>query len=179
MLGPQAEHLASVLAWQRGAEVITWQLWSCVLVHFSVWHALGDAVVLLVGGFWAERQLGPKRLALAWVCVAPLAVLCVAWLQPDVNQLRGASALSVFNLGVAWRVFWAEALIPRPWLAVFGLGWLAKTVADAWGMHAALSLVPAGVGVAWPAHVWAAGCAMMIYQGTARCKSLANAIDSH
>ncbi|HEX9171332.1 MAG TPA: rhomboid family intramembrane serine protease, partial [Telluria sp.] len=36
-----------------------WRLWSGHLVHFSVPHALGDALVLLAAGLSVERALGP------------------------------------------------------------------------------------------------------------------------
>ncbi|MEX8498104.1 MAG: rhomboid family intramembrane serine protease [Leptothrix ochracea] len=171
-LEPQAEREASVLGWQRSTGS-GWQFWSCALVHFSPMHALGDALGLLIGGYWVERQLGPWRLALAWMVVAPLAVLCVSWLQPDVTHVRGASALAVFGLAAAWLSFWRQTAIPRPWLAFTAGLFVTKTVSDALGGYGVSGgTLPEGVQVAWSAHLCAVGCAWM-------CKSFANEIDSH
>jgi membrane associated rhomboid family serine protease len=182
---PYAEPWAQTLGWQR-MDQAAWQLWSCSLVHFGPLHAVGDAVGLLIGGYWVERRLGPWRLALAWVIVAPLAVLSVAWLQPDVGQVRGASALSVFGLVAAWAGCWLDATVSRRWLFWAALLFVVKMLGDAFEWRGSSGVLPHSVGVAWPAHACAAGCALVwrwTYRraplGSSECKSLANATHSH
>jgi membrane associated rhomboid family serine protease len=175
-LDPQAERRADILGWQRSSGAV-WSFWSCALVHFSPMHALGDALGLLIGGYCVERQIGPWRLALAWMCVAPLAVLCVSWLQPDVTHLRGASALAVFGLAAAWIRSWREAWVSRLWLVLMACLFFAKGLGDVFGWREASGTLPEGIQVAWSAHLCATGCAVLCELFL--CKSFANAIDSH
>jgi rhomboid family GlyGly-CTERM serine protease len=131
-----------------------WRLWSGHLVHFGLPHAWFDALALAALVFGALQTLSPARLLGAGLVVAPLLSLSVLGLEPGLQEYRGASGLVVALL--AWTVadLWRRRAVPRRWLALGAIGLVGKVAWDAGpGRHVASGVLPAGVAVAWSAHL--------------------------
>ena len=144
------------IAPERGAYVVGASsplalLWAG-LVHFGVWHLVGNVAFLLSFGDALEQRLSRPLLAAAFVVAAALTTAVQAAVTPEGVAIAGASGAVACVIGaaavlqprarVAFRpVLWVGLQLP---IAVFALGWFA------W--QAAMWL--AGVqGVGWAAHV--------------------------
>ncbi len=140
-----------------------WRLWTCTLVHFGPMHASADALALLVGAVWFERRNGTVMLVSCVLVVAPLTSGGVLVFEPEVQVVRGASALAVFLIASAWFEFWfqrsvsrlalaalAGVFLARQGLALLGPGALGL---DRWSVTS--SPLPSGVEPAATAHLMA------------------------
>jgi rhomboid family GlyGly-CTERM serine protease len=154
--------VAELLEYDRHAILAgeLWRLWTCHLVHYSASHALADYASAVAAAAIAGQLHGWRRLAGALLLAAPLIATGLLLLAPDCQYYRGASGLAVMLTVLAavalWRRAGARARLP---LALLGLALAAKIAAEAWGLTANWSALPAGVRVAWPAHLLGAGCA--------------------
>jgi membrane associated rhomboid family serine protease len=140
-----------VALWQ----CITW--WSAQFLHWGWIHAALDAGGLLLTGLVAERLFGSARVLLAVAAAAPLVSLGILWLEPGLAAYRGASGLVVLLGSAAWVGAWRAGGVDRRWLVLLGVTLAGKLGLE---VHAALTGqpgsglgLPAGVQVAWSAHV--------------------------
>lgn len=151
MLAPASWQAAAAL--QRGALAAEpWRLWTGHLVHFSLAHALVDAAAL--GTLLALRPavLRGRALLFGALAAAPLLSGAILCLEPALRVYRGASGLVVgLAVWIGWAA-WHERSLPRGALLALGLAGGAKLLGDALGPHAS-PVLPAGVAVAWSAHV--------------------------
>lgn len=150
MLAPHPWQAAAAL--QRGALAeAPWRLWTGHLVHFGWPHALADglALALLLG--LRPTALRSRWLTAAAVAAAPLLSLGILGLEPALREYRGASGLVVglaVWVGVA---AWQARSLPRRWLGLLALAFVAKLAWDALAGDRS-AVLPAGVSVAWSAH---------------------------
>lgn len=148
------ENTMAWLAYDRQAILAgeIWRLWTGHLVHFSVQHALSDIIVLLILGKIAEHAVGTRTMGWTLFVCAPIISVILLITEPDLIFYRGLSGLSVF-IGVAvGTVLWHRASRLHGILTLLGALLAGKIMLDATG-YPLLSSVPAGVKVAWQAHV--------------------------
>lgn len=156
------ESVSAALAFEREALLAEqwWRLWSGHLVHFGWQHALADALPLFAGAAFLEGRAGTRRLVLHLFPAALLVSLCLLLLVPGMREYRGASALATMLAGAAGIVLWRQEARWRPAIlacaGIFGT-W---TLAQALGAGASLAGLPAGVNVAWQAHLLGVLCAL-------------------
>jgi rhomboid family GlyGly-CTERM serine protease len=165
------EAVASHLAYDRGAILSgqLWRLWSGHFVHFSMQHALADALVLFSMGALAEPVAGTRRLALALALGAPLISLGLLAVAPALVEYRGASGLAVMLAVAAGGLLWHASARWKAAIAVIAIAFAAKTLCEASGLSFDATTLPDGVAVAWQAHVLGAllgallpvGCALV------------------
>lgn len=129
-----------------------WRLWSGHLVHYSAWHALVDATVLLLCGSVLEPLIGTRRLCVTLSWGAPLIALLLLLTVPALAYYRGLSALDVMMATMALVALWRSKGIPRTWLALLATLLLLKTAGEALGIHLGSSSLPHGIRVMWQAH---------------------------
>jgi rhomboid family GlyGly-CTERM serine protease len=154
LLACAREPLAKALAWQRGAILHgeLWRLWTGHLVHWSASHAAADALALGAAGLLAEPLAGSRRFALVLLGGAAALSLGLLACAPHLETYRGASGLAMLAAALAGVLLWQRHPAWRPALAAAGLLLAIKTWAEAGGL-AALAALPAGVTVAWQAHL--------------------------
>jgi rhomboid family GlyGly-CTERM serine protease len=155
LLAFAGEPIAAGFAFERAAVLHgeLWRLWSGHLVHYSLSHAGADALVLTAMGMVAEPAVGSRRLALVLGGGALLISLGLLALAPGLNEYRGASGLAVLTAVLGGALAWRRHPVSRPVLACAALGLASKTLWEAFAHTAAFTDLPAGVSVAWQAHL--------------------------
>jgi rhomboid family GlyGly-CTERM serine protease len=155
LLACLGESEAGMLAWERGAlqNGELWRLWTGHLVHFSVSQALANTLALVAMGLYAEPLVGSRRFALLLACAADLLSLGMLVLAPGLNEYRGASGLATLSAVLAGVLAWRHHPQSRPVLGCAALALAAKTLWEAGTHTAAFTDLPAGVAVAWQAHL--------------------------
>ena len=150
-----AESEAGTLAWERGAlqHGELWRLWTGHLVHFSVSQAFADTLALVLMGVYAEPVVGSRRFALILAGAADLLSLGILLLAPGINEYRGASGLAILTAVLAGVLAWRRHPESRPVLCCAALALAAKTLWEMASHKAAFADLPAGVAVAWQAHL--------------------------
>jgi membrane associated rhomboid family serine protease len=150
-----------------------WRLWTGHLVHFSAMHAAEDIMLLFVVTAIAEREIGGRETAIALLVGAPLISLGLILLVPDLARYEGSSGLSALLGFIAGTLIWRRSPHLRFAIGCIGLAVIAKTSLDAAGFLAGYASVPAGVRIAWQAHViaWAIAAASLALGAQARIKS--------
>ena len=164
LLACAGEQAASGLAWERVAILNgeLWRLWSGHLVHFSASHAGADVLALLASGALAEPLIGTRRFALVLGGGALLLSLGLLMCAPELHEYRGASGLAVLTAVLGGVLAWNRYPGSRPVLVCAALALASKTLWEACANMAAFTDLPAGVAVAWQAHLLGAvlgGCA--------------------
>lgn len=139
-----------------------WRLWTGHLVHFSVQHALGDALVLLAAGATVDGALGRRRWLRILLLSMPLISVALLLSAPSLAHYRGASAIAVLAVVLAGSVYWRAHPRARPFVALMGVGLAAKTVGEALGYSLGGVGLPADVTVAWQAHALGAVTALVL-----------------
>nr|WP_276510042.1 rhomboid family intramembrane serine protease [Niveibacterium umoris] len=129
-----------------------WQLWSGHLMHFGATHALTDLLALCCAAVLVEADLGSRRTLLLYFGAAPLISLTTLLAAPHLVAYRGASALAVTLCFAAAERLWRDRHLRAP-LLLIAAAFTAKLACDAWGLQTDLSGLPAGIAVAWQAHV--------------------------
>jgi rhomboid family GlyGly-CTERM serine protease len=149
------ESEAGMLAWERGGlqNGELWRLWTGHLVHFSFTQALADTLALVAMGLYAEPLVGSRRFALILAGAADLLSMGMLVLAPGLNEYRGASGLATLTAVLAGVLAWRRHPESRPVLACGALALAAKTLWEAGSHMAAFTDLPAGVAVAWQAHL--------------------------
>ena len=168
LLACAGEPVAAGLEWERTAILHgeLWRLWSGQLVHFSLSHAGADTLGLVAMGLVAEPLTGSRRFALVLGGGALLISLVVLALAPGLSEYRGASGLAMLTAVMGGVLAWQRYPASRAMLACAGLALASKTLWEAFAHTAAFSDLPAGVTVAWQAHLlggalgFCAACAM-------------------
>lgn len=129
-----------------------WRLWTGHLVHFSSQQFLLDVGSLLGVGWLAERQWGARFTGLAVLLGMPAISIGLLLMSPELIQYRGISGIVMLLAVAAATHLWSTHPNARPVLFMLGLALAIKTVLDAldWSITSSL---PAGVGVAWQAHL--------------------------
>jgi rhomboid family GlyGly-CTERM serine protease len=154
-LGPQ-------LAFDRQAIMAgeIWRLWTGHLVHFSPTQLLLDVGTLLAVGWLAERQWGTRFTAIVVLLGMPALSASLLLAAPQLVQYRGVSGIVMLLAVAAATQVWASHPGARAGLVVLGAVLLIKTFLDGLGMQA-LGSLPAGVSVAWQAHLAGAAIGWM------------------
>jgi len=155
LLACAGEPVAAGLEWEPAA-ILHGELWRLIgghLVHFSLSHAGADALGLVAMGLVAEPLAGSRRFALVLGGGALLISLGLLALAPGLSAYRGASGLAVLTAVLGGVLAWQRYPASRTMLACAGLALASKTVWEAFAHTAAFSDLPAGVTVAWQAHL--------------------------
>jgi len=171
------ESVASQLAYDRGAILSgeLWRLWSGHFVHFSLQHALGDALVLFAMGALVEQVAGTRRLALALGFGAPLISLGLLAIAPALGEYRGGSGLGVMFAVAAGATLWSESARWKAAIGVVAVAFAAKTICEASGLSFDATTLPDGVAVAWQAHALGALLGALLAASTGRMCARAHA----
>jgi len=149
LLACAGEPAAAAMAWERSA-ILHGELWRLIgghVVHFSPSHAGADALGLIAMGLVAEPLTGSRRFALVLGGGALLISLGLLALAPGLSEYRGASGLAVLTTVLGGVLAWRRYPASRAMLACAGLALASKTLWEAF------SDLPAGVTVAWQAHL--------------------------
>jgi rhomboid family GlyGly-CTERM serine protease len=155
LLASAGEPLGSGLAWERSAILHgeLWRLWSGHLVHYSISHAGADTLVLFVMGLYAEPLVGPRRFGLMLAGGALVLSLGLLALAPGLHEYRGASGLGALTAVLGGMLAWRHHPASRLILCCVALALAAKTLWEGFAGTAAFADLPAGVSVAWQAHL--------------------------
>lgn len=155
LLACAGEPVAAGLAWERSAILHgeLWRLLSGHLVHYALTHAGADAFMLLAMGLVAEPVVGSRRYAVVLAGGAVLLSLSLLALAPALHEYRGASGLAVLSAVLAGVPAWQRHPASRPMLVCAALALASKTLWEACAQTAAFADLPAGVVVAWQAHL--------------------------
>jgi rhomboid family GlyGly-CTERM serine protease len=167
------EPVAAGLAWERGAILHgeLWRLWSGHVVHFSSSHAAADTLVLFAMGLYAEPLVGSRRFGRMLAIAALLLSLGMLALAPSLDEYRGASGLATLTAVLAGALAWRRHPPSRAIIACGALALASKTLWELGSHTAAFTDLPAGVAVAWQAHVLGAllgACAAFVQFREAR-----------
>ncbi|MBC7860677.1 MAG: rhombosortase [Burkholderiaceae bacterium] len=151
------------LAYDRQAILAgqVWRLWSAHLVHFSVQHALADALVFFLLAALAERQIGARRLGVCMALGAPLISAGLLLTAPNLAYYRGASGIAVTVAVLAGASLWRVQPARRGVLLLLAAIFLIKTACEAFGVASALANLPPDVVVAWQAHALGAAWGLL------------------
>ena len=170
LLACAGEPLASGLAWERAGILHgeLWRLWSGHLVHYSISHAAADTLVLLAMGWYAEPLVGSRRFGLMLAGGALVLSLGLLALAPGLQEYRGASGLGVLTAVLGGTLAWHHHPASRPMLGCAALAMAAKTLWEACAHTAAFTDLPAGVAVAWQAHLLGALLGVLAARGLSR-----------
>jgi rhomboid family GlyGly-CTERM serine protease len=152
---PQVDHLAFDRQAILAGEV--WRLWSGHLVHFSFQQLFLDVSTLLLAGAVAEKEFGLPFVTRVLLFGMPAISFGLLLLAPELAYYRGASSVVMLLAFVAGAAFWSRRPGLRAILFMLGLLVGIKAVLDAAGLASDMSGLPAGVQVAWQAHVLGAG----------------------
>jgi rhomboid family GlyGly-CTERM serine protease len=155
LLACTGEPVAVGLAWERSAILHgeLWRLWTGHLVHFSASHAGADGLALVALGLLAEPLIGSRRYARVLAGGAVAISLGLLALAPGLHEYRGASALAVLSAVLGGVLAWRRYPASRPMLCCAALALASKTLWEAFAHTAAFTDLPAGVEVAWQAHL--------------------------
>jgi rhomboid family GlyGly-CTERM serine protease len=155
LLAGTGEPTASALAWDRAAILHgeLWRLWTGHFVHFSASHAGVNALVLISLGMAAEPLAGSRRFAQLLGAGGLLVSLGLLVLAPGLQEYRGASGLAVLTAVLGGQLAWRRYPGSRQLLACAALALAGKTFWEAVAATAGFAELPAGVSVAWQAHV--------------------------
>jgi rhomboid family GlyGly-CTERM serine protease len=155
LLACAGEPAAAGLGWERAAilQGELWRLLSGHLVHFSFSHAGADLLALMAMGTVAEPLAGSRRFAKILAGGAVLMSLGLLALAPELNEYRGASGLATLAAALGGVLAWRRHPVSRPMLACAALALASKTLWEAFAHMAAFTDLPAGVAVAWQAHL--------------------------
>lgn len=147
--------LAPQLAYDRQGIMAgeIWRLWTGHLVHFSTQQLLLDVCTLLVVGWLVEREWGARFTGGILLLGMPAISIGLLLLSPNLVQYRGASGMVMLMVLAAVTTLWARHPKARLGLFMLGIALAIKTLLDALGMLKGLSSLPAGVSVAWQAHL--------------------------
>lgn len=129
-----------------------WRLWSAHLVHFSVSHALADALVFFLLAALAERQIGARRLGVCIALGAPLISAGLLLTAPNLAYYRGASGFAATVAVLAGALLWRAQPARRGVLLLLAAIFLIKMACEAFGVASGLANLPPDVVVAWQAH---------------------------
>ena len=155
LLACAGEPAAAWLEWERTA-ILHGELWRLVgghVVHYSLSHAGADALGLVAMGLVAEPLTGSRRFALVLGGGALLISLGLLALAPGLLAYRGASGLAVMSALLAGVLAWQRHPASRAILACAAAALASKTLWEAFAHTAAFTDLPAGVTVAWQAHL--------------------------
>lgn len=159
------DSLTQALAWDRGAIDAGqwWRLWTGHIVHYSLRHALFDAVGVLLMGVLVEIFFTRRIVAAVWLFGAPVISLALWWLVPDLVEYRGASAVATLLGVLSGAALWS--LMPRCRVVLFALAaiFLMKVLGDAFAFQITLTGLPEDVAVAWQAHVLGIAAAIAVW----------------
>ncbi|MBI1396056.1 MAG: rhombosortase [Betaproteobacteria bacterium] len=143
------------LSWDRLALMHgeVWRLWTGHVIHFSSTHAATDIFALAIVGAIAERELGSRAIRILLLAGAPLISLALVVTAPGLAEYRGASAIAALLGTAAGLQLWRRAPAARVLLGCITLLAIAKTALDFTGHLTHASSLPAGIHVAWQAHL--------------------------
>ena len=152
---PRVDHLAFDRQAILAGEV--WRLWTGHWVHFSFQQLFLDVSTLLLAGAVAEKEFGLRFIAKVLIFGMPALSIGLLLVAPELAYYRGASGVVMMLAIVAGAAFWSRRSGLRAILVMLGLMVAIKAVLDAAGFASGMSGLPAGVHVAWQAHVLGAG----------------------
>ncbi len=130
-----------------------WRLWSGHFVHYSTNHAAMDGLACLILAFALCRMGAGHHLLPRMALIAPLISLALFFALPDMTRYRGASALAMALTAGLGVTLWQARPAWRIGLFLLAVALALKIAADALSIAPLLSSLPAGVRVAWQAHV--------------------------
>ena len=149
----------SALAYDRQAILAgeVWRLWTGHWVHFSTQQLFLDISTLVLAAAVAQREFGPLFITRILALGMPAISIGLLLVAPELAYYRGASGVVMMLAFAAGAAFWSRRPGLRAILIMLGLLAATKAVLDAAGFASGLSGLPAGVQVAWQAHVLGAG----------------------
>lgn len=159
------EPLCARLAFDRQAILSgeLWRLWTAHAVHFSLQHALADAVALSVLTSVVQKLAHARAAWIALAAAPPVISAGLLAVAPGLREYRGASGLAVMMAVLCAGLLWKQCGTRGRWLlAALAALLLAKTFAEASGASSGIAGLPPGVVVAWQAHVLGALCALVL-----------------
>ncbi len=137
-------------------------------MHYSASHAALDGLACLILAFALSRMGAGHRLLLRLALIAPLVSLAIFFAVPDMASYRGASALAMALTAALGQTLWQARPAWRPGLLLLAVALAVKIAADALAIVPMPSSLPAGVRVAWQAHVAGLVCGLAVWHLAAK-----------
>lgn len=135
-----------------------WRLWTGHFSHYSPWHGMVNAAVILILASLLSRPFSTRGSAFWLLLALPGLSLAILAISPGQVEYRGASGIaSALLLMVLVR---QRRTAPRA-LAVLGALWLFKLGADIAGLSGPWNALPSGVVLSWQAHVSGIGIGLL------------------
>lgn len=102
------------LAWSRVADTTFFSrewltLWSAHFTHYGWQHAVMNTLVFTIASAMVERRIVTRALGLALLVAAPVILLVLSWVSPEISEYRGLSALSLMSMVLAASMLTVEA----------------------------------------------------------------------
>jgi rhomboid family GlyGly-CTERM serine protease len=130
-----------------------WRLWTGHLLHFSVQHAMINALSLLAVGVIAERELGAGRFFLAFFSGALIISIGLLFFAQNMLEYRGSSGLVMLVAVADGRLLWQSRAELRLIIAICGFLLALKIMFESLGLPLDLANLPDAIQVAWQAHL--------------------------
>ena len=156
LLAGAPDSVVGWLAYDRQAILAgqAWRAWTGHLVHFGWQHAVADVAVLLAATAILERFKGWRAAAWLFLAGAPLISLALLLGVPDLQVYEGASGIATMFGVASGCCLWRAEPGLRGALVLLAMGALLKLMVDAGGVVVpGITTLPAGIQVAWQAHV--------------------------
>ena len=138
-----------------------WRLWTAHLTHFSLQHAVTNALVCVIAGHVVENKIGARSLCAALLLIAPLISIGLLFWSPQLVQYRGLSGITM-ALTVAAIICLAQkypslrvgvALLAVIILAKLLVEVITSTTTPQPLISVGFAGLPSGVSVEWRVHV--------------------------
>jgi membrane associated rhomboid family serine protease len=158
LVASMSTDVQTALAWVRtvSTDATTWHtLWTAHLTHYSMQHAIMNALVFGIAAALVEQRVGTRALAMLLAIAAPLILLLLSWASPSLIEYRGLSSLAmVLMVTAAVRIVIDDSCRPTKLLAVvFVILLLAKIWLDSSGSTGSLALAHDEFIAEWRAHM--------------------------
>lgn len=155
LLAGAPDSVVGWLAYDRQAILAgqIWRAWTGHLVHFTWQHVVADVTVLFVATAILEHLKGWRAVAWGFLAGALLISLALLLAVPDLHVYEGVSGIAtMFGVAAGFCLWPAEPRL-RGVIVLLAMGTLVKLLIDAGGVMLGLTTLPAGIQVAWQAHV--------------------------
>jgi rhomboid family GlyGly-CTERM serine protease len=149
------EALSQALSLERAAllQGDWWRLWTGHFVHFSIQHALINALVLFITGTIVEREIGALRFSAAIALICAFIGAGVMYLNTALLDYRGLSGIAVALTVAALFIVAQKKQTAKIYIGLLAIILCLKLLGEIFGVSSAAADLPTGIAVEWRAHL--------------------------